>query len=162
TRFLKLDEGGAELGRTNYVGSAGTLGFGANATYNKYVGVLYNRSQVSLGQLTTQDGSSNTLLFGEALGGKSVQRDFAFSWIGCGALLTYYGLPQASNSNPDAEGWFHFSSHHPGVVQFCFADGSVRSLRHGSTAQGPPSPATDWWIFQELAGRQDGGTMDTS
>jgi prepilin-type processing-associated H-X9-DG protein len=59
-----------------------------------------------------------------------------------------------------------FGSMHPGVVQFCFADGSVRGLKHGNshwsgTGDFPPA-SSDWWVFQQLAGMHDGEVVNTS
>jgi hypothetical protein len=58
------------------------------------------------------------------------------------------------------------------VVQFCFADGSVRSLRKGGSFIDywnwdlanlwPDRYPQGWWVFQELAGMQDGGIRDGS
>ena len=62
------------LGRTNYAvcnGGSGTP-TGANAgndVFGKYQGCFSNRSSLTLGQLTVQDGTSNTILFGESLAG---------------------------------------------------------------------------------------------
>ncbi|HLJ92214.1 MAG TPA: H-X9-DG-CTERM domain-containing protein [Gemmataceae bacterium] len=63
--------------------------------------------------------------------------------------------------------WFQYSSSHRGVVQFCFADGSVHGLKHGTTAatgrrllQGPYSE--DWYVLQQLSGFRDGEIRDTS
>jgi len=65
-----------------------------------------------------------------------------------------------------------FESKHPGIVQFCFADGSVRSLRKGTSHiehdnwdlanLWPDQYPADWWVVQELAGTRDGGTRDPS
>ena len=41
-----------------------------------------------------------------------------------------------------------------GGVQFCFADGSVRTLRRGTTTE---RFTPDWYVLQELAGWRDGG-----
>ena len=54
-------------------------------------------------------------------------RNWVFSWIGCGSMVTYWGLPDNDNVT-----FGTFSSYHTGVVNFCFADGSVRSLRRNS------------------------------
>jgi prepilin-type processing-associated H-X9-DG protein len=45
---------------------------------------------------------------------------------------------------------------HPGIVQFVFADGSVRQLRHGGSHQRNSPTSSAWWCFQALAGMQDG------
>lgn len=58
-----------------------------------------------------------------------------------------------------------FASRHPAVVQFCFADGSVRGLHRGQTFWNgnPDTPrSADWYVLQQLAGRQDGQAADTS
>jgi prepilin-type N-terminal cleavage/methylation domain-containing protein len=159
---FSITGGGEPLGRTNYVGCQGLLGTGTNPTWKRYAGMLCNRSQITLGQITALDGLANTLMFGEALGGNSINRDLAFSWMGVGALPTAWGLPQATQAKPDDDGWWHFSSRHAGIVQFCFGDGSVHAVKRASTYIFTPVPTEDWWVFQELGGRQDGGSRDTS
>jgi len=156
------------LGRSNYFGSAGLAGHGTSEFWSRYEGVFSNRSQTSIATVT--DGTSNTLLLGEATGGNDHGRRVALlSWMGIGALSTCGGLPRGG------EDWMwagNFNSKHSGVVQFCFADGSVRSLRKGSSwidywnwdlsdlwpDRYPPA----WWVFQELAGMRDGGTRGWS
>ena len=148
----------AKLGRTSYLGVGGAFGRGTNATFNEFEGLFTNRSQNSLDRVP--DGTSNTLLFGEVLGGQSNGvKEYSASWLGVGAMPTVGGMRSAKSS------WFQFSSNHPGIVQFCFADGSVRALKPGSTApglllKGPYSQ--DWYVLQQLSGFRDGGTRDTS
>ena len=148
----------ANLGRTNYLGIGGAFGRGTNATFNEFEGLFTNRSQNSLDRVP--DGTSNTLLFGEVLGGQpNGVKEYSASWLGVGAMPTVGGMRSAKSS------WFQFSSNHPGIVQFCFADGSVRALKPGSTApglllKGPYSQ--DWYVLQQLSGFRDGGTRDTS
>jgi prepilin-type N-terminal cleavage/methylation domain-containing protein/prepilin-type processing-associated H-X9-DG protein len=125
-----------QLGRTNYVGCQGFFGKASSEVppnTPNYEGLLCNRSRVTMAQLARTDGASNTLLFGETIGGKAVPpRDYEFTWMGAGALPTGFGL--AENDTVDAS---MFSSRHTGVVQFCWADGSVRGIRR------PAAPMTD-------------------
>ena len=149
------------LGKTNYLGVSGSCGLdavtsspydGPGANLALYQGVFYNRSRVALTHIT--DGTSNTLMFGEGLGGTSRgQRDFAWSWMGCGAGMAKFGMPTVA-------AWSNFNSMHTGdLVNFCFADGSVRPVRKGGTAQRNPA-VSDWYVFQAMAGAQDGVVYD--
>ncbi len=120
-RALFPDGGGNPLGRTNYLGVAGFSGFIDQPNYDFFRGVFYNRSQTDFRDIS--DGSSNTLLFGEAMGGSLPPDDGSgsYAWIGAGTMSTGYGLDKESR-------WPQFSSHHPGIVHFCLADGSVRQI----------------------------------
>jgi prepilin-type N-terminal cleavage/methylation domain-containing protein/prepilin-type processing-associated H-X9-DG protein len=155
-------------GRTNYTGVAGANGKNASKSdpnsggvdLSKYEGIFTNRSTTSLG--TIPDGTSNTLMFGEGIGGTAENgkaRDFAWSWMGVGCVATKFGLGQAGppygNGLPGTS-WSNFSSRHPGGVNFCFADGSVRMLRFGATCIRNPVPSSDWLLLQALAGTSDG------
>src|SRR5262249_19347177 len=139
----------SDLGRTNYLGVAGTswsdattsaAASGPGANYAQYQGIFTNRSKTRVTDIL--DGSSNTLLFGEGLGGSFPgARDFQWTWMGCGALATFAGIANGQQitsagtptvTNP---AWSNFNSAHGGIVYFCFADGSVRSLRPGNTTQ---------------------------
>jgi prepilin-type N-terminal cleavage/methylation domain-containing protein/prepilin-type processing-associated H-X9-DG protein len=152
-----------DFGRTNYVGVAGYMGRASKyLSDTDYEGLMCNRSNLSLTNVSAADGTSNTMMFGECLGGNVVPtpdnilpRDFVFTWIGAGALPTGFGFPENAVRQDDgtfAPGvdWPNFSSLHTGVVNFCFADGSVRSLRRGS------DPNT----FIYLSGWNDGKLAD--
>jgi prepilin-type N-terminal cleavage/methylation domain-containing protein/prepilin-type processing-associated H-X9-DG protein len=120
------DDNGNALGLTHYLGSAGL--FGSIPDFYRYRGVFTDRSRVTISQIT--DGTSKTLLFGEAIGQLTYDQSFSNftgsdlcygnSWMGCGALPLYWGLGDGT--------WYQFSSLHPGTVPFCFADGSVHQL----------------------------------
>lgn len=184
------------LGRSNYAGNSGMCGRGTNNTsfifappwtvpglpsatapfgINNFEGPLTNRSKLTLGQLTVLDGTSNTLLFGEATfggdvtatssGGRSA-RNWEMAWMGAGGLPTIAGL-SGQGTEP---AWFAFGSRHQTLVMFVFADGSTRGIRKGTSSifnnNAPaafviPLPA-DWYLFQQLAGKKDGLSNDTS
>ena len=110
------DAAGLVLGRTNYMGVGGYLG--NIPGWEQYQGVFTNRSKTTMSAIL--DGTSNTLLFGEAIGGRTTTRDFGFTWMGGGYLATGSGLGNKSFGS--------FSAEHPGVTQFALADGSVRAL----------------------------------
>jgi prepilin-type N-terminal cleavage/methylation domain-containing protein len=119
--FTQDDPGGREMGRTNYFGCGG---YGADVPgYDIYKGIFFNRSNTKFKDIV--DGTSNTLMFGEAIGGKTGDsgstRQFGYSWMGVGYLANFMGLGRKTFSS--------FSSEHPNVVQFALADGSVRSVQ---------------------------------
>jgi prepilin-type processing-associated H-X9-DG protein len=127
-----------------------------------YEGLFTNRSANKIGSIP--DGTSNTLMFGENLGGfyqnpPYTARKFIMSWFGIGALPTKFGLGRPGfmfgNSLPGAD-WPTFSSRHLGGVQFAFADGSVRMLRFGTTTVRRPKCTADWYVLNRLAGFHDG------
>jgi prepilin-type N-terminal cleavage/methylation domain-containing protein len=111
-----------QLGRTNYVGVAGYWGnLPTSATADRYQGAFSNRTTHSLASI--EDGTSNTLLFGETMGGKDDNTSapqFGQTWIGSGAMITGGGL--------NTRQWYAFSSEHPSVVQFVMADGAVKRV----------------------------------
>jgi len=179
------------LGRTNYTACAGSTGRQTpepDDGLGIYEVIMVTRGRSSLGQITVQDGTSNTLMFGEQLGGSgTASRDFVASWMGTGMNGTWFGLGRGngdSKKNPDgqADSFFvigatpyNFSSRHAAGVQFAFGDGSVRTVKFGQTVLThaeypltfqPPIPAsfqtTDWGILQQLAGRHDGFNNDAS
>ncbi len=155
----------ATIGLTNYLGVSGARGGAPHPLLDPWEGLLFNRSQSSLARVP--DGTSATLLFGEGLGhlppsGTPGESPLVWgcSWMAVNVGGTFKGLQGPRNSSGDA-----FSSRHPDLVQFCFADGAVRGLRRGQTfwtsdPATPPQP--DWYLLQQLAGRQDGQTADTS
>lgn len=139
---------GNSLGRTNYVGVEGLAAQGWDVPPDRWVGIFGTRSQLTLGQLTVQDGTSNTLMFGEGLGGNGVgDRGTTWSWIGVGLCNLSTGLGRgtidcridpatgiASTTTlyPYGGGAWRggFSARHAAGVQFAFGDGSVRTVRY--------------------------------
>ena len=140
------------LGRTNYIGCGGGLaqiyyepaaapGTLLPSTWNRWEGVFISQRGLRLSAVTGQDGSANTLMFGETLGGRSSGvRDFSIAWMGAGYL------PVAWNMTGNPTQWYQYSSRHPGMVQWCFADASVRAIGTG----------IDTTSFRAVAGWNDG------
>jgi prepilin-type N-terminal cleavage/methylation domain-containing protein len=145
-------QGGDLLGRTNYVGVSGYLG--ACNGWGNFIGVFSNRSNVSLGQITDNDGTAHTLMWGESLGDQVMPpRNTSFSWAGVGCLPTGYGDLSDAGS-----GWFDFNSRHASVVQFCMCDGSVKALK--KTVVFDPNNITPWLNFVFYSGYIDGQVVD--
>lgn len=143
-----------DMGQTHYLGCTGVwgwmgptlqfdMGFGNQSVSKELIGVFSVRSKTRLGQVT--DGTSNTIMFGEAPGtiGSSVPAEDggsvnglarAHMWAGWGTLPSSHGLDQTRENNFTGNGevydtmWLYYGSVHPGVVQFCFTDGSLRPL----------------------------------
>jgi hypothetical protein len=172
------------LGRTNYVPTSGGAGIAATAPLNDpcaaYVGVFSNRSDLTLGQLSVQDGTSNTICWGETLGGsRKPDCDTVIPWIAGCVMSVGAGLGRGSDLNEDhapngwdpvlgatGAAWWRYSAMHPAGVQFVFGDNSVRTIRYGNT-----KPITivanqnlnnDYMVLLQLAGRKDGLLADAS
>jgi prepilin-type N-terminal cleavage/methylation domain-containing protein len=152
--YYNANGGNAQAaGRSNYVGCGGMFG-----DLYPYPGVYVGDTTPPRGFASVSDGTSNTWMFGECLGGDDGPgtRDYALTWMGAGSLPTYWGLP-------DPAGWYTFGSKHSGVIQFAYGDGSVRRVRKGigtvadSDWYQVPSPSnSDWRQIQRCAGMQDG------
>jgi prepilin-type N-terminal cleavage/methylation domain-containing protein/prepilin-type processing-associated H-X9-DG protein len=165
------------LGTTHYLGNSGL--WGEAGPYDDYLiaatptpisellGVFGRRSYVKLSQIT--DGTGQTLMFGESPGSIGINLRVAglegaysgyvqaHAWAGWGVLPAQPGLNiDWENSNSTAgetyyTKWSYYSSLHTGgIVQFCFADGSVRSLRTDT-----PNP-----VFWAMATRSFGEVGD--
>jgi prepilin-type N-terminal cleavage/methylation domain-containing protein len=146
---LPVGSGGADLGRTNYVGVSGYF----SDIVPSLKGPLTNRSGLALTKVT--DGTSNTLLIGEAIGDCDTgPQQVAFSWMGVGAMPTAWGTPTGPTSV-----WANFSSQHLGIVQFCFGDGSVRGIRKGITSG---VNFNDYATYVYTSGYMDGMVVDLS
>lgn len=149
------------LGRTNYLGVAGYAGNAASWNISStnaakigvpagtpginFEGVFTTRSKTRLANIT--DGSSNTLLVGEVMGGKAEgdSPHASFTWIGAGLLPTFTGLKETDGSI--RRHWSSFNSDHTaGIVNFVLADASVRRI----------SPQIDYGAYIMLGGMRDG------
>ena len=135
--------------KSNYMGMGGYF---VASQYPDNVGVFGYRSHVRLANVATQDGTSNTIMFGENAGGytpgvNGVQPgNVGGSWT-WGYNFSGFGTPTVGLSrSPTANNFAYFGSEHPGGVNFCFADGSVRKIG--------PDIDQDAWFY--LSGYKDG------
>lgn len=151
--------GAPELGRTNYMGSAGVIEdapavFKGGQTlhdpfWRRFAGPFGNRSKHRFASV--RDGQSQVIMFGEAIGGpnpKGRTHQIGYSWAGAGILPTAWTLSYDPNTNQgvvDPADWSQFSSVHPGQVQFVFCDGSVHALDR----------EMDWVPFYLISGMAD-------
>ncbi len=141
-----------QLGITHYLGNTGVWGStGPNiqdpvgsgrTTDDVLIGPFSVRSKTRLGQVS--DGTSRTMMFGEAPGssGVNIPDDFtsgnftgftqANAWAGWGTLPTAMGLDVSQENKNGAlydTKWSYYGALHSGdVVQFAYVDGSVRPL----------------------------------
>jgi prepilin-type N-terminal cleavage/methylation domain-containing protein len=148
---------GHEMGASNYVGNAGYLGVNPLDTNtarvafaNQFKGPYYVNSKTKMTEIA--DGTSNTIAFGETLGGTNNPRDFRTAWMGAGSMCSAYGLPTVPQ-------WYTFGSKHNGIVQFGYCDGSVHGIRTGiSGSRLALNPAYSAWI--SACGMADGQVTD--
>jgi prepilin-type N-terminal cleavage/methylation domain-containing protein/prepilin-type processing-associated H-X9-DG protein len=143
------------MGRSNYMGIAGD--FRSIATLGSdYRGLMYYKSKNALAKVP--DGTSNTWLFGEMCGGW-------ITWAGGGGIpdgvsspswaagfnYTAFGLSSTAAQDQSADignTWALFSSLHSGLINFGYADGSIRPVRDPGNVPFP--------LVIALSGYQDG------
>ena len=139
------------LGPTNYLGVAGYLGQTQCPTWI-YPGVFGDDTRVSLTSVSSQDGTSNTLMFGETVSGPNNNPTpiYAPTWMGSGAMPTAWGLIPPGD-------WYTFNSMHDGIVNFARCDGSVVAISTGGdVAGGTPNN------FQAACSYNDGVNVNWS
>jgi len=110
---------------TNYLSCSGVNGNYTNAASTNgpiLPGIYTQNSKTRIASIG--DGTSNTIAFGETIGGNGVTRDFRMSWAGAGGMPVGWGL-----QGPTTGKWYTYSSRHTGVVNFAMQDGSVRGIR---------------------------------
>jgi len=141
------------LGKTNYTASAGALGKSGDAFWEQWKGPYFVDSQTSIGG-GIPDGTSNTIGFGEILGGSgSGARDFNATWMGAGSMATAWGPI-------DPGQWYSFGSKHTSVVLFGYCDGSVRPIK--KIGKDTDWYSTRWYHNMYASGISDGSVVDWS
>jgi hypothetical protein len=134
------------LGKTNYVGSAGYV----NSPSDTYTGYYTNRSKNTIEG--AQDGSSNTIMFGEvqahpaSIWGGTPPPKVAWTWMASPSLATGWGGIMVT---PGTDFFYRFSSSHQ-VVMFAMGDGSVRGFKK----------PTHWPNIVYISGINDGIVVD--
>jgi prepilin-type N-terminal cleavage/methylation domain-containing protein len=145
---------GDAMAKTTYVGNMGFAGVVGDPIVDALRGPMWSLSKVTLAEITTMDGTSNTFLILEQTGGTtSGPRTSSRTWFGGGAGVT-------SRGNTEEGGNLSSSSMHPGVSIHGFCDGSVRPV-----AKGPRSPNTFGsyqYRYEQLGGYADGRIDDVS
>ncbi len=136
--------GAVVLGRSNYVGMAGDWRYGPG-----YRGMFYYNAINKIS--TIIDGSSNTIAFGEFPAAPSPYSDGVLGPGFCGPSWTSTGAYSAFGVTPDAKGWGVYGSHHTGIINFIWGDGSVRPL--GNVARFNDG---DFGLWAALCGVADG------
>jgi prepilin-type N-terminal cleavage/methylation domain-containing protein len=145
------------LGRSSYLGVGGYYGAPATEAANGCPGcegMFFYKSQNAIARIT--DGSSNTMMYAEYAGGY-------IQWGGSGGIpdglaagswsagFNYTGFGNPCNGatqimNPSASCWAMFGSFHTGVLNCCFGDGSIRTIKQ--------SVDFNTWIY--MSGISDG------
>ena len=140
----------AAQGRSNYATTSGLFGASGSTSVPNASTPFSNRTQTTL--VTMTDGTSNTVMFCEALGGQQVgDRNYSLMWISA-HITPNGGMPDPVVNVFDA------GSRHTGVVNHTLCDGSVRSLRKPAT--GSSLSATPRREYRYLLGHQDGQVID--
>jgi prepilin-type N-terminal cleavage/methylation domain-containing protein/prepilin-type processing-associated H-X9-DG protein len=152
------------MGRTSYLGVAGyggnvagwtmaaskaqMMGIPASQPVTNFQGVFATRTKTRFSHVT--DGTSNTLLFGEVMGGaKTDDERCSFTWMGSGFMVSFQGISATGSQRP----WSSFNSDHAGgIINFSMADGSVRSLNTNA----------DYGAYISLSGMADGLNKEAS
>jgi len=144
------------VGRTNYLGMGGYYAKSSNPANQ---GIFSHMSSLKVVQIS--DGSSNTVMFGEYIGGLinwggSGGIPNGVSGGGVGAGFNYSGFgPPVSGSPASATAlngsWYAmFGSAHTGLIQVCMGDGSVRGI----------TTSIDFNTWVNITGFQDGVTVN--
>ena len=145
------------LGRTNYVSCAGALGRcrGYSGYWSRFQGIFANRTRTRVGDV--QDGMSNTLAFGETIGHRpqwvQARKQLEWgppAWITAGSLPTAWNIRYSfrigSRIYQREQNWYQYSSDHPDLVMFAYADGSVKAV----------NASVDRLSFRLASGMRDG------
>jgi prepilin-type N-terminal cleavage/methylation domain-containing protein/prepilin-type processing-associated H-X9-DG protein len=125
-----ITAGADDMAKTNILGVADSEDYTCDGSYPKWNadGVLCHHFPVRIADIA--DGTSNTLLLGEAIPNTEVARAGAF-WMSWAVCDTHNGINHPLRV-PTTTPWDAvnngFASYHPGGCHFAMADGSVQFL----------------------------------
>lgn len=142
TVFGYIIGGSDDFGITNYVANMGGIGITRNITpalvdagWTGFHSAIRNRESDSVEKIS--DGSSNVVLFGEAMGWinqdpdvgelRNVRNGLALGGSCLGRADIYVGIEDTFGTASESS-WIQFGSAHPGVVNMVRGDGSALSL----------------------------------
>lgn len=149
----------SRLGATSYVACCGATNGGVipgDAERNRFLGIMRSRAAQRFHDVS--DGLSNTILLGETIGtidagvreamrpwyiGGVARSRGAFRWQRPYSDIHPNHGVLGNRRNSHIVG---FGSGHPGLVNFCMGDGSIRAITH----------SIDWQLMYPLGGSADG------
>lgn len=150
---------GDSLGKTNYLGvMGGSCGPIGAYNWDQLTGPVYSQSKVSSSMIANFDGSSNTMLVVEGLGGTwpGYPRDTSHGWLGGGAWSVAFSMPEKMDppGQPGIDAaYLALGGYHGSTSNVAMCDGSVRSVKKGKSADGSPG---SWnYKFRQMAGYKD-------
>jgi prepilin-type N-terminal cleavage/methylation domain-containing protein len=137
------------IGRTSYTGMGGYYAKSQNPELQGYF------THMSKNKIDVPDGSSNTILFGEMVGGLinwggsgGIPNGLSAPGLGSGFNYSGFNVPAAPvpANDPANDYWYRFSSQHTNLINACMGDVSVRPIR----------TSIDFGTWVYISGIQDG------
>jgi prepilin-type N-terminal cleavage/methylation domain-containing protein len=146
------------VGRSTYLGMGG---YQPKSVDPQLVGIFTHMSTLKIAQIS--DGSSNTVMFGEYIGGRidwngsgGIPNGPCGGGVGAGFNYSGYGTPVSGSPSSAASAsgvgdWYaKFGSSHTNLIQVCMGDGSVRGI----------TTSIDFTTWVYITGFQDGFTVN--